>query len=49
MPYSKKQQIAARIAEHEPEKLFKRNKGLLGMTKAQKHDFATGKIKKGKD
>lgn len=28
------------IAEHEPQKLFKRNRGLLGMKKQQLHDFA---------
>ncbi len=31
---------ATAIAEHHPEKLFKRNKGLLGMTHQQQHDFA---------
>ena len=29
------------IAEHEPEKLFKRNRSLLGMDKSQLHDFAS--------
>lgn len=28
------------IAEHAPGKLYKRNKGLLGMSKGQLHDFA---------
>ena len=32
--------IASAIAEHHPEKLYKRNQGLLKMTKAQLHDFA---------
>lgn len=37
---SKKQQIAMSIAEHEPSKLFGRNKGLLKMSHQQLHDFA---------
>ena len=39
------QQQATAIAEHEPEKLYKRNKGLLKMTKGQLHDFASTKHK----
>ena len=35
------QQIAMAIAEHDPSKLYKRNKGLLKMTHGQLHDFAT--------
>jgi hypothetical protein len=31
---------ATAIAEHHPEKLFKRNRGLLGMSHEQLHDFA---------
>jgi hypothetical protein len=42
---SKKQQIATAIAEHHPEKLLARNKGLLKMTKSQLHDFAATKRK----
>jgi hypothetical protein len=38
---SKKQRIAMAIAEHNPKKLYKRNKGLAKMTKGQLHDFAT--------
>lgn len=38
---SKKQQIAMAIAEHEPSKVYKRNKGLTEMTKSQLHDFAS--------
>jgi hypothetical protein len=38
---SKKQQIAMAIAEHEPNKLYGRNKGLLGMSHQQLHDFAS--------
>ena len=34
------QQIAMAIAEHDPSKLYKRNKGLLKMTHGQLHDFA---------
>jgi hypothetical protein len=29
------------IAEHNPSKLFKKNRGLLKMSKKQLHDFAT--------
>lgn len=38
---SKAQQEAMAIAEHTPDKLYKRNKGLLKMTKGQLHDFAS--------
>lgn len=38
---SKKQQIAMAIAEHEPSKLFARNKGLTKMSHSQLHDFAS--------
>lgn len=31
------------IAEHEPSKLFKRNRGLLKMSHSQLHDFASTK------
>lgn len=37
---SKAQQEAMAIAEHEPGKLYSRNKGLLSMTHGQLHDFA---------
>lgn len=37
---SKKQQMAMAIAEHYPEKLHARNRGLLKMTHKQLHDFA---------
>ncbi|HZS43345.1 MAG TPA: DUF3008 domain-containing protein [Candidatus Paceibacterota bacterium] len=37
---SRAQQAAMAIAEHEPEKLYERNKGLLEMSKKQLHDFA---------
>jgi hypothetical protein len=40
---SKKQRIAMAIAEHEPEKLYKRNKGMLKMSHEQQHDFASTK------
>jgi len=43
---SKVQQQAMAIAEHQPSKLYKRNKGLLKMTKKQLHDFASTKRKK---
>ena len=38
---SKKQRMMMAIAEHHPEMLYKRNKGVLKMTKSQMHDFAT--------
>ena len=34
------QREAMAIAEHAPSKLYKRNKGLLGMSHQQLHDFA---------
>ena len=37
---SKAQQEAMAIAEHDPSKLKKRNRGLLGMSHQQLHDFA---------
>lgn len=37
---SKKQRKAIAIAEHHPEKLYKRNRGLLSMSKKQMHEFA---------
>jgi len=37
---SEAQRKAAAIAEHEPEKLYKRNRGMLKMSKSQLHDFA---------
>lgn len=38
---SRAQQIAMAIAEHDPDKLNDRNKGLLSMSKSQLHDFAS--------
>jgi len=43
---SKKQQQAMAIAEHEPSKLYARNKGLKKMSKKQLHDFASTKTSK---
>jgi hypothetical protein len=43
---SKAQQAVMAIAEHEPEKLYKRNRGVLNMTHDQLHDFAATKTKK---
>jgi hypothetical protein len=40
---SKAQQIAAAIAEHHPDKLYARNRGLASMSKAQLHEFASTK------
>jgi hypothetical protein len=37
---SKKQRRAMAIAEHHPEELFAKNKGLLQMTHLQLHEFA---------
>lgn len=42
---SKAQQQAMAIAEHAPEKLYSKNKGMLKMTKGQLHDFAATKRK----
>jgi hypothetical protein len=42
---SKAQQQAMAIAEHEPGKLYGRNKGLLKMSHSQLHDFAATKRK----
>jgi hypothetical protein len=38
---SKAQRIAMAIAEHHPEDLNEKNKGLLKMTHKQLHDFAS--------
>jgi len=38
---SQVQQIAMAIAEHHPEKLYKKNRGLLKMSHQQLHDFAS--------
>jgi len=49
---SKKQRQMMGIAEHHPEKLHKKNKGVLKMSKNQLHDFAKTKEKglvKGKE
>lgn len=37
------QRIAMAIAEHQPSKLFKRNRGLKKMSKGQLHEFADTK------
>lgn len=37
---SKKEQIATAIAEHDPSKLYGRNRSLLKMSHTQLHDFA---------
>ena len=42
---SKAQRVAMAIAEHEPGKLYARNKGLLKMSHSQLHDFASTKEK----
>jgi hypothetical protein len=38
---SKKQRRMMAIAEHNPDQLYKRNKGALSMNKGQLHDFAS--------
>ena len=38
---SKAQRQAMAIAEHHPEKLYKRNKGLKEMSKEQLHEYAS--------
>lgn len=43
---SKAQQVAMAIAEHNPSKLKKRNKGLLKMSHKQLHDFAATPTKR---
>jgi hypothetical protein len=40
---SQDQQAAMAIAEHDPSKLYARNKGLTKMTHSQLHDFAATK------
>lgn len=40
-PMSQDQVIAARIAKHEPGKLFKRNRGLLKMSEKELHGIAS--------
>lgn len=37
---SRVQRIATAIAEHHPEQLYARNRGLLNMSHSQLHDFA---------
>lgn len=45
---SEKQRRMMAIAEHEPEKLYKRNRAVLGMSKRQLSDYASKPLKKGK-
>jgi len=40
---TEKQREMFAIAEHNPEKLHKKNRGLLKMSKSQLHDFAATK------
>ncbi len=42
---SRNQRIVAAIAEHHPEQLYDRNKGMASMTLKQLHDFAATKSK----
>ena len=41
---SNKQRIAMAIAEHEPSKLYGRNKAMKKMRKGQLHDIASTKL-----
>jgi hypothetical protein len=45
---SEKMRVAAAIAEHEPSKLYARNKGMKSMSHKQLHEFATKVNKKAK-
>jgi hypothetical protein len=38
---TEKQREAIAIAEHHPEQLYKKNRGILNMTHQQMHDFAS--------
>ena len=38
---SRNQRIAMAIAEHNPDKLYAKNKGMLSMSHDQLHDFAS--------
>ncbi len=40
---SRAQQRLMALAEHDPKKLYKKNRGLLRMTHQQLHDFAATK------
>lgn len=42
---SKKQRRLMAIAEHEPDKLYKKNKDVAKMSKKQLHEFASTKEK----
>ena len=42
---SKKQREAMAIAEHHPDELYGKNKGILDMSHGQLHDFASTKEK----
>jgi len=37
---TEKQRVAMAIAQHQPDKLYKRNKGMLKMSKEQLSEFA---------
>ena len=45
MAESKVQRRAMAIAEHHPEKLYKRNRGMLKMSKSELSEFASHKEK----
>jgi len=43
---SDKQRVAMAIAEHQPGKLYARNRGMLKMSHQQLHDFASKPLAK---
>lgn len=42
---SRAQQVTAAIAEHNPSKLYARNRGMAKMSLSDLHDFASGSMK----
>ncbi len=45
-PYTEKQKVVARIAKHDPGRLFKRNRGFLHMTEDQLTEMEHAPTKK---
>ena len=45
---SENQRITAAIAKYHPEKLYKRNRGMLSMTEEELHEYASSVKKKPK-
>jgi hypothetical protein len=42
---SRSQQVTAAIAEHDPSKLYARNRGMASMKLSDLHEFASGSMK----